>query len=411
MKDVHKIAYLVSEHPAVSHTFILREINTLRTMGFEIPVVSINQPTFVLKKIEKAEQSEIEKTFYVKKNGSIKGMKAFLQACMTHPIGTIKGLTFSFWSAGWDIKKQLFHLFYFVEALIVGVWMKQIKVSHLHVHFANPACTVALIASKIFPLTFSVTVHGPDEFDHPRQNLLTEKIEGAKFLCCIGYYARSQLMKNSFWQQWTKFEIVHQGVNPEIYTPQVFRPNPSPFHLLNIGRLVSAKGHRILLSALEMLLSQKRHLILNLVGDGPEHDRLHQEVIKRKLDKYVKFLGSLNQSEVLEQYRQADLFILTSFAEGIPITLMEAMSMEIPCISTYVNGIPELITHQVNGILINPSDVEGTAEAIAWLIDHPQERERLGKAGRIKIQKEFNLENNVKKLADIYIKWIKENYL
>jgi colanic acid/amylovoran biosynthesis glycosyltransferase len=260
---------------------------------------------------------------------------------------------------------------------------------------------VGLIAGRIFPIGFSMSVHGPDEFYDAPGYRLAEKIEGAAFICCIGYYCRSQLMKLSPPAHWPKLEIAPLGVDPSAFSPRPFREHPSPFQILCVGRLVSAKGQHILVDAIAALLRAGHEVRLRLVGGGPDRASLEEQVGRLGLGDRVVFEGVVNQDRIRAIYAEADCFALASFAEGIPVVLMEAMAMEIPCVTTFITGHPELIRDGVDGVLVAPSDETALAEAIAGLIADPERRRRLGEAGRRRVIEKYDLENNTRRLADI----------
>lgn len=397
-----RLAYLVSQYPAVSHTFILREVLRLRELGFEIAVASINPPDRPLEKLTAAEQAEAERTYCVKRHGVMGALTAKLATLTTHPAGFLRGLKFALRLGGADVKKLAYALFYFTEALMLGRWMARQGLTHLHVHFATPAATVALIARQIFPMTFSMTVHGPDEFYDAPGYYLSQKIAGATFICCIGFYARSQLMKLSPPEHWDTFEISPLGVDPALFTPRPFRADPQPFEVICVGRLTPAKGQAILLDAIARLRSAGRAVRLRVVGDGPDRPMLERITAERALGAAVVFEGSVNQDRIRELYAAADAFALASFAEGIPVVLMEAMAMTIPCVTTFITGIPELIRDGQDGLLVAPSDAEGLAAAIARLMDDAELRRRLGAAGRARVEEKYNLHRNIDRLAAIF---------
>ncbi|RKZ78318.1 MAG: colanic acid biosynthesis glycosyltransferase WcaL [Candidatus Parabeggiatoa sp. nov. 1] len=400
MKKI-QIAYLISRYPAISHTFILREIRILRDLGFDISVASINAPDRKPEQLTATEREEAANTFYVKPAGLAKAIKAHLQTLLTQPLGYVRGLFFALRLGKFDLKKMLYGFFYFVEAVMIGQWMRHQQKSHLHVHIPMAAATVALIAHHIFPMTFSLTVHGPDEFYDTPGNYLTQKISDAAFICCISHFARSQLMMLSPPSVWNKLEISRLGVDPAKFTPRPFRQQPDPFEILCVGRLVPAKGQLILLEAVAHLIAQGRQLRLRLVGDGPDRQSLENEVRQRGLTAQVIFAGAVNQEQILDFYTSADVFALASFAEGIPVVLMEAMVMTIPCVSTQITGIPELIGIQ-QGILVAPSDAEALAQAITLLMDKPELRRQLGEAGRRQVLQNYELQRNTERLADIF---------
>jgi colanic acid/amylovoran biosynthesis glycosyltransferase len=402
LKKPIRIAYLVSTYPAVSHTFILREIKQLHSSNFEICTASINSPDCSLESMTVEERDEANATFYVKRAGIRGALRAQLALLARSPRAYFSGLIFALRLAGTDFRRLVFALFYFVEATILGRWMESQKIRHLHVHFANAASMVALIASRTFPIEFSLTVHGPDEFYDAPGLRVAEKIAGASFVCCIGQFARSQLMKLSPPSEWKKFEVGPLGVDHTLFAPAAFRPAPEVFEILCVGRLVPAKGQHVLVAAIERLAKLVPNLRLRMVGDGPDRESLSRAIADANLSRYVVLEGSVNQDRIRDFYRRADIFVLASFAEGIPVVLMEAMAMEIPCISTFVAGIPELIRDNIDGILVPPSDDRELADAIKRLIGDPALRRRIGIAARQRVMEKYDLARNVSHLARIF---------
>lgn len=397
-----RIAYLVSCYPAISHTFILREVLALRRRGFEIHTASINPPDRDRSKLTQDERQEAENTFYVKAAGLGLVLMAHLRLVTASPLRYFAGLVYAFKLGGSNLSALLYHLFYFVEAVVLGDWMERNQLKHVHVHFATPAATVAMIAGQVCGIEFSMTVHGPDEFYEVDRYHLSEKIRRARFVCTIGRYCRSQLMKLSESEQWHKFEVSPLGIDPELFRPVLREKDSENFHLICVGRLVSAKGQAILLEALSSLRQKQHRVSLTLVGDGPDRAGLERMALALGLSGRVRFTGSVNQDHIRDLYRQADAFVLPSFAEGIPVVLMEAMAMEIPCISTMITGIPELIASGSEGILVPASDSALLAEAIALLKGRPELAARFAAQGRQKVCRDYNLEINSDRLAEIF---------
>ena len=416
-----QIAYLISRYPAISHTFILREIRRLRHLGFEIIVASINATDRDSSQLTSEEREEMNHTFYIKPAGIIGAARAHFYTLITQPLRYIKGLIFALRLGQWDLKKILYGWFYFIEAVMVGYWMRQQQYSHLHVHFGMASATVGLIAKHTFPIHLSLTIHGPDEFYDVPSNYLAKKILYADFICCISHFASSQLMMLSPPSEWSKLEISPLGVDPNIFTPRPFRQYPNPFELLCVGRLVPVKGQFILIAAIERLLTQGRQVRLHLVGDGPDRENLAQTIHQHQLTNHIILAGAINQDRILEFYKKADIFVLASFAEGLPVVLMEAMAMEIPCVTTHITGIPELFQEYINpttttqtptvnkstilqqyGLLVAPADVEELSNALMLLMDKPSLRLQLGQYGRHKVLRDYELQNNTEKLAQIF---------
>jgi colanic acid/amylovoran biosynthesis glycosyltransferase len=397
-----RIAYLVSEYPGISHTFILREVRGLRALNFDIRVASINTPDRSSCEMAREERLEFATTFYVKRAGLRAFAMVHLRTLLDRPISYFKGLFFAISLGGSDCGRIALAICYFVEAVMVGQWMKAGRMNHLHVHFATAASTVGLIASRIFPIGFSFTVHGPDEFYDVTNYRMREKIAGASFVVCIGYFARSQMMKLSPFSQWDKFEIAPLGVDSEVFRPDQSERLGEHFEVLSVGRLVSAKGQQILVASVDLLVKRGRPIHLRMVGDGPDRKSLESEVARRGLCDRITFEGSINQDDIRELYSAADAFVLASFAEGIPVVLMEAMAMEIACISTAIAGIPELIRNGIDGLLVEPSDEQALAAAIESLIIDFAMRRRLAAAGRSRVIEKYNLNHNVAQLAHIF---------
>jgi colanic acid/amylovoran biosynthesis glycosyltransferase len=396
-----RIAYLVSKYPDFSHTFILREVLALRARGLDIDVASINNSP-AADKMTQQERDEAARTFYVKQAGASAALAAAAWMLMRRPLGLFRGLRATLVLGRVDLPRTLLHLFYFLEALILARWLDRRSLTHLHVHFATPASTVALILTHIAPVTLSITVHGPDEFYDVNHYSLAEKIAASSFLVCISFFAQSQLMKLTPEAHWGKFDLARLGVDSAHFPARPFRASPDPLRILCVGRLVATKGQRIVLEAVERLLRDGRRLQLTFVGDGPTRHDLEAFVRERNLAAAVHFAGIVNQDSIQSFYRDADLFVLASFAEGIPIVLMEAMAMEIPCIATCINGIPELIRNEVDGLLVPPSDVAGLAAVIARLADQPALRESLGQAGRLRVQQHYDLDRSADRLREVF---------
>jgi colanic acid/amylovoran biosynthesis glycosyltransferase len=396
-----RIGYLVSEYPAISHTFILREVLALRQRAIAIEVASVNAPA-TLAAMTQSEQRESERTFYVKRVGALGALKALGYMLVRHPVALFRGLVSALSLAGANLPSIPLYCFYFIEAVILAKWMNEKHLTHIHVHFATPAATVALILTSIAPVTLSMTVHGPDEFYDVPGYLLKEKIAAAQFVVCISFFAESQLMRIAPGTSWDKFELGRLGVDCEHFGPRPRAQSNGPFRIICVGRLVSTKGQRILIESVERLIASGRELQLQLVGDGPDRKELEVLVREHGLSAHVIFEGSVNQDAIQDHYRAADVFVLASFAEGIPVVLMEAMAMQIPCIATCINGIPELIRDGVDGLLVAPADIEGMASAIARLLDDPALRESLGKAGRVRVQDNYEASKSADRLADIF---------
>ena len=386
------IAYLCSEYPAISHTFIYREIESLRKAGMTVHTASIHKPAG-LGIMTAAEQKEAENTLMVLSQSAPSILKAHLHCLMKNPGGYLKMSAAALGLLTKGPKDPVKAAAYLAEAGILLQWAHRNGVTHIHEHFGNPTAIVAMLMKRYGGISYSISVHGPDIFYTVDSAMLAEKVREASFVRCISHYCRSQIMRISEVDIWHRFHIVRCGIDPEIYSPRPEPGNNVP-ELLCVGRLVPAKGQHILLEACSILRNAGVPFHLTMVGDGPDRKSLEAWSASAKLTGNVTFTGALGQDKVRDYYDRADIFVLASFAEGVPVVLMEAMAKEIPVISTRITGIPELIEHQEDGLLAVPGDPEDLARQIRSLLDNAEMRSRLGKAGRIKVDERYNQHRN-----------------
>jgi glycosyltransferase involved in cell wall biosynthesis len=409
------LAYLVSRYPTLSMIFILREVLALRALGFHIETASINLPDRPIDgppdrpadRLTAEEAAEAARTYCVKRDGLAGAAKAHLRTLLGDFAGYGRGLRLLFTLGELDLKRLCLSLMYFTEALMVGQWMLRNRQSHLHVHLGSQAASVGLFVRCVFGFGFSLTVHGPDEFYDAQGQYLARKIAAADFIVCISSYTRSQLMKLAPVAQWNKFIVSRLGVDPRLFSPLPEKAEPEIFEILCVGRLTPAKGQHLLIDAVERLRRQGRSVRLRLVGGGPDDRSLRERTAHSDFPECVVFAGPVNQDRIRGLYAAADIFCLPSFAEGLPVALMEAMAMGIPCVATHITGIPELIRNGIDGLLVAPSDLDALVAALATLMDDKALRERLARSGRERILEQYDLHRNVAELAGHFAENVK----
>jgi glycosyltransferase involved in cell wall biosynthesis len=248
----------------------------------------------------------------------------------------------------------------------------------------------------------SATFHGMAEFEDPAGFRLAEKVGASLFSCAISYYGLSRLMYACAYSEWPKLELTPLGVDIAEFSPRPFRENPPTFEILSVGQLVAVKGQQVMIAAVDAVVREGRKIRLRLAGDGPARAELEREVERRGLSQVVIFEGYLNQDRLRAVYREADAFMLSSFVEGLPVVLMEAMAMEIPCIATWITGIPELIRDGVNGLLVAPGDIQALSKAIVRLMSDAPLQRRLGESGRRRILEGYDVAANVGRLGEVF---------
>lgn len=403
-----RLAYLVSKYPSENHTYILREVSRLRAHGIDVEVVTITPDDRRSDEVSAADRAEQAATFAVKSRGALGILADNLWTLVRRPRRYVRGALLARRLAGADLKRIAYNLAYLAQAAVVGRWLLRRGHGRLHVHYAS---TVGLLAAAMFDVDVSATIHGSAEFINPDLQQLREKVRAFKFTVAISRFGRSQLMLNSDPADWPKIHVVPLGVDRDMGISPGPAPSPNlggrklnspgrPFHVACVGQLQPAKGLHVLLDAAALLRAQGRNLRVTLVGDGPYAASLAERARSTGVD--VVFTGRLNQDRVRAVYADSDAFVLASFAEGVPVVLMEAMACGVPCVATRIAGIPELIRDGVDGLLVTPSDVEELARAVATLMDDDQISRRLANSARARVGELYALDTNVDQLTKVF---------
>jgi glycosyltransferase involved in cell wall biosynthesis len=395
MKKSMRIAYLTGEYPRATDTFIQREVMVLREKGADVQTFSIRRPgnEHLVGSEQKAER---DRTYYILPAHPVTVLLSHLSFLLRSPGNYLHALKLAWSTRQPGLQGTLYQLFYFVEAGILAKQIREQQIQHLHNHLADSSCTVAMLAAELGGFTYSFTIHGPYIFFAPYRWRLDEKIKRALFVCCISHFCRSQAMLFAPTEKWERMHIIHCGVNPKLFE-RVSCDKPSK-QLLYVGRLAAAKGLPILFQSLEKLKSSHRDIILTVVGDGEYRAELEQMSDRFGLTEQVKFVGYKSQAEVRQYLQQTDIFVLPSFAEGVPVVLMEAMAAGIPVVATQIAGISELVEEGISGYLVPPGDPVSLAQRIEILLGDHQLREQFGASGRLKVEQEFNLHEEVERL-------------
>ena len=394
-----RLAYLVSQYPTTNHTFILREVRTLRRLGFDVEVASVRAPDRPASQLTDEEREEFGRCWYVKSAGIPGALAATVRTLFRSPVGWFRGVACAISLAGLNPATAARNLAYFVEAVMAGDWMRRRGLTHVHTHFSS---TVVLLLDRVFPVSISMTLHGSAEFYDPEGFYLTRKIAASRFLIAISRYGSSQMMKSAPYRDWGKIEVCPLGVDPQVFAPAGFRENPAVFSIVSVGQLAPAKGQPLLVSAMRKLIDRGRRVRLRLVGDGPMRGEIEELIARLGLDRNVVLEGALNQDRVRAIYGEADIYALASFAEGVPVVLMEAMAMRVACVASRITGVPELIREGVDGLLVAPADEDALVEAIERLMDDAALRRRLAESGREQVMAHYNLQRNTERLAEIF---------
>lgn len=397
-----RLAYLVTGYPAPSHTFVLNEVRALRALGVEVatfaPVRS--GPEQVLSAADEEARSS---TFSWRPIRPLTHLRAHARALGTCRSAYFRALRCSLSRRHPGVRSAVWHFMYFAQGVVLWHRCLLLGISHVHVHFPNSSSDIAMAATDLGGggWGWSLHIHGPTEFYDVRGTNLALKVEHADFVICISDFSRSQLMAITPTSGWDKLDIVHCGTEK---VPQGARrvTARNVLHIVCVGRLVPEKGQHVLLDALQQLPPDLLGRIrCTFVGDGPERPTLEAKVDATALASRVHFTGALSHPEVLEVVSDADLFCLPSFAEGVPVSLMEAMARGVPVVSTRIMGIPELVDG-TSGILVAPGSVPALTEALVELLPDPQRRLALGEGGREAIAAGFDLDKTAQELHALF---------
>jgi colanic acid/amylovoran biosynthesis glycosyltransferase len=394
-----RLGYLVSQYPALSHTFVLREVRSLRRLGIDVCMVSVRRCDRPLNSLPADEAEEARHTFSVMGAGYLHALMANARVLLRHPLGYLRGLLYAWRLSRGTPRLLVSYTCYFLEAVVAGDHFERQRVTDIHTHFSS---TVLLILARIFPVRYSLTAHGSGEFVDVVGFHLAQKVSGATFVATVGQYGMSQVMNASDPQHWHKVVALPLGVDPDAFPPRRPRTRAAsePFRLVSVGRLSAPKGFPVLIEAVALLRARGRNVELTLVGDGPERATIEPLIASRDLGDRVHLAGACNHDRVAGYYEASDAFVLSSFLEGVPVVLMEAMAMELPCVATWITGIPEIIEPGVDGLLVPPASAGAIADAVGRLIDDPENARQLGVAARRKVQAKYHLGRNVERLAE-----------
>ena len=356
-----RVGYLVNQYPKTSHSFIRREIQALELQGVEVSRFSVRPTSEPL--VDAADRRELSITQAIlSRPFGPKLWPAILKA-VSAPSKTLSCFVLAM-RLGWRSDRGIAaHLAYVIEALILARWLEQRGVQHLHAHFGTNSATVALLVHELSGIAWSFTIHGPEEFDRVATIALAEKARRANFVVTISSYGRSQMWRWLDRSQWAKVRLVRCGLDQAFLagSQKVLSKRP---RLLCIGRLCEQKGQLLLVEAAAKLQERGVDFELVLAGDGPMRQDLEAMIATLGLGSTIRITGWLSSETVRAELEDCRLMVLPSFAEGLPVVIMEAMAMGRPVLTTSVAGIPELVEDGVTGFVVPAGDVDALVTKI-----------------------------------------------
>lgn len=389
------IGYVVSRYPTVSHTFVLREVQALRAKGVEVETFSVVR-TDKKDHLSEAEQQEAARTHALRPVSLATVAQVHLRAALRHPRAWAATLAYAWGQSPPGGRARLWQIFYFVEAILLWAECERLKIRHLHAHFANVGADVAWLASEFGCRTdgagswkWTMTMHGPTEFSHIERYNLRRKAMAAERVICITDFARSQLMALVPPPTWERFVVIHSGVDLSRFPAgwaaeraHERRDSVAPVEILNVGRLDPVKGQAVLVEAMALLRDRGVDCHLTVIGGGDAEEDLAAAVSELDLSSRIDLVGAKGQDEVAASFRQADIYCMPSFQEGLPIVIMEAMAAELPVVVTAIAAIPELVVDGESGYIVPPGRADALADAIEVLCTDAERRRTFGEKGR-----------------------------
>jgi colanic acid/amylovoran biosynthesis glycosyltransferase len=393
-----KVAYIMNSYPMTSTTFIRREISALERQGIDIVRVALRPWTGEL--VDDDDKIERTRTRYVLFDGPIPLLWAVFRMLLSRPRRFVRAFALAC-RMGWHADRpMLVHLVYLAEASRIEPWLRQNEIQHVHSHFGTNAAEVAMLVHMLGGPEWSFTVHGPEEFDKGPLTGLAEKVRRCAFAVAVSSYCRSQLYARSDYVYWPKIQVVHCGLDKELLElPNELRLPSRRF--VCVGRLCEQKGQLLLLEAARRLADETEYELV-LVGDGELRGQIEAFISHFNLRNNVRVTGWVSNDRVREEIHLARALILPSFAEGLPVVLMESMALRRPVISTYIAGIPELVCQNENGWLVPAGDVEELVGAMRACLDAPNEvLIKMGQAARQRVLARHDVNREAKKLIEL----------
>lgn len=395
---MQRVAYFINQYPKVSHSFIRREILALEAEGMAVLRIALRGWDAEL--VDPEDIAEQGRTEYVLSDGVTALVGDVFHVMVNHTAGFFRGLGLAL-ELGWRADRPLpYHLIYFAEACRVLRLCQNWGAGHAHAHFGtNPTEVLAIVRALGGP-GYSFTVHGPEEFDKPGPLKLRQKIRDSAFVVAISSYGRSQLSRWIDHADWHKIREVHCGLDAAFIDVDP-SPPPASSRLVCVGRLCEQKGQLLLVEAARELVTRGCDFELVLAGDGEMRSEIEALINRYALVQQVRITGWLSSEAVRDELLAARAMVLPSFAEGLPVVIMEALALRRPVISTYIAGIPELVQPGINGWLVPAGDIAALADAmVACLEASPSTLAGMGDAGRRRALERHNVTLEARKLRE-----------
>lgn len=399
-----KVAYVLHRFPSVSETFVLLELCWIRRHFEAMHVFSLLPPKPGPIHEEAKEWLPVTEYSALLSWDVLGANAGFLRRS---PRRYLRALVRTIRQTYREPAVLLLALALFPKSVYFARRMQELEIAHLHAHFVWLGGIAAGVAADLLGLTYTIHAHAFDIFERNRHDVQAE-LEGAAKIITISSYHRSTLASLCPERDPEDIQIVHLGVDTDRFRPPAEAPSDEPLSILSIGRLVEKKGHTYLIDACKLLTDQGLAYRCRIVGDGPLRQELQAQIDRYGLQEQVMLCGALDHEAVLKLHQSSHIFALAAVVarsgdqDGMPYVLIEAMACGLPVITTPISGIPDLVCHDENGLLVEQRNAAALADALTRLATDKEGRRLLGRNARQTVLREFQIQRNTEKLAAIF---------
>ena len=420
-----KLAYIVSRFPKPTETFILSELEALRARDVRVEVFSLLDKQHATnrggsslrqkfvdlvrpRKVDPPQHTEAvrwQSRAHYSPLFSLQVVLSQFAFLLQHPIRYTRALASLVARCSGSLRYLSSGLLLFPRIVLIARQLQQMRITHIHAHFANNPAAAAFIIHRLTGLPYSFTAHGSDL--HRDHHMLKQKIRDAAFVVCISQFNRDWALRHSDTEFAEKIKVIHCGVDTSAFKPRR-STTAEVTRVLQIGTLHEVKGQSILLEACAELMKQDVRIECHFVGEGPDRPLLEQLCESLNITDRVTFHGYQTPREIRSHLASADMLACPSIEssdgrrEGIPVVLMEAMASGVPVIASSLSGIPELIDDEVEGLLFKPGRSRQLADGIRFLSEDTARATAFAEAARAKVLREFDRDQNIDALIDLF---------
>lgn len=391
-----RLLYLTTIYPKTSHSFIRREILELERRGHTVDRAAIREPEEKL--VHPDDIREYAKTLYCVSRGMRHLLTSFLSEMTKQPLVMAAALATTLELSRDSDRGSMRHLAYLAEASLLRAHCRDRKIEHVHVHFGTNPTAVALLLRRLGGPPYSFTIHGPDEWDAPVGFRLREKIEQAAFVVAISNFGAAQARRWVGAEYWHKIRVIRSGAPSGAFDHAAPIASDSKTFLF-VGRLCRQKAPLFLVDAMEHLVIRDPDVKLTFIGDGDQRPAVEARIREKDLQDAIELVGWLPEMQVFRFMRASRCVVLPSFAEGLPVVLIEALALQRPVISTYIAAIPELVSDGSSGFLVAAGDLDSLVDAMWHTLQTPShELDSMGRLGAATVRKRHDLATGVDRL-------------